>query len=219
MLLTGWNLATGSVKRSNIIPIFIPPIIFIIGIFVLVAPNLINPKYFSRSNIYWVIIGLFTVLSLFLLGIYYVSTGIRIIDIISYYAFVSVSIPVIFKIIKNIISERKEKGISLDSKKKHPEVLGIISKHQRLTEEEITFHKEKKICLVCKGKLGGLLFMCIDCGALYCENCSRTLSDLENACWVCTTPFDKSKPSKPYGKTDEKIPEVAGKVGKKKKIK
>jgi hypothetical protein len=79
-----------------------------------------------------------------------------------------------------------------------------------LTEEEVTISKEKKICLVCKGKLSGfkLAYICSDCGTLYCESCARILSDLENACWVCNNPFDESKPSKPFQKEEQEGLEI-----------
>ena len=68
---------------------------------------------------------------------------------------------------------------------------------QKITEEEVTYYKEKKICLVCKGNIEGFNnFICPKCEVLYCENCARTLIELENACWVCDAPLDKSKPSK-----------------------
>jgi len=74
-----------------------------------------------------------------------------------------------------------------------------------LTEEEVTISKEKKICLVCKGKLSGfkLAYICPDCGTLYCESCALLLSDIENACWVCNNPFDESKPSKPFQREEK----------------
>jgi hypothetical protein len=68
-----------------------------------------------------------------------------------------------------------------------------------ITEEEIMFYKDKKICLVCKGSATGFnIYVCPNCDALYCQNCATGLSGYENACWMCNTPFDKSKPSKPY---------------------
>jgi len=73
----------------------------------------------------------------------------------------------------------------------------------QFTEEEISFYREKRICLVCKGKVAGLNYMCTGCNALYCMNCSEELSDLENACWVCNEPFDKTKPSKPFLRIEE----------------
>ena len=65
-----------------------------------------------------------------------------------------------------------------------------------VTEEEVTFHKEKKICLVCKGKLSRSLYLCPKCDALYCDNCAQALADLENVCWVCDEPIDEAKPTR-----------------------
>jgi len=74
--------------------------------------------------------------------------------------------------------------------------LKLIAKRKKnpLTENEITFYKEQKICLVCKSKLLRLTYICPDCEAIYCITCVKALSDLENACWVCKSPFDPSKP-------------------------
>lgn len=67
-----------------------------------------------------------------------------------------------------------------------------------ITEEEVIFHREKKICLVCKGKVLRVSYICPSCNALYCINCSQELSNLENACWVCNEAFDETKPVKPH---------------------
>ena len=75
----------------------------------------------------------------------------------------------------------------------------IRKRPARITEEEVTYYREQKICLVCKGGVGGFnTYICTGCDALYCENCARALSSLENACWACNEPIDKSKPSKPF---------------------
>ncbi|MCK4383934.1 MAG: L-2-amino-thiazoline-4-carboxylic acid hydrolase, partial [Candidatus Lokiarchaeota archaeon] len=51
---------------------------------------------------------------------------------------------------------------------------------QKITEEEVTYFKEKKICLVCKGNIKGFNnYICPKCEVLYCENCARALIDLE----------------------------------------
>jgi len=81
----------------------------------------------------------------------------------------------------------------------------IKNKPKEITEEEVSISKEKKICLVCKGKVGGFNFVCNECGAFYCDNCVKSLIELENMCWVCNTPFDESKPSKPYEKEDKEL--------------
>jgi len=74
-----------------------------------------------------------------------------------------------------------------------------------ITEEEVSISKEKKICLVCKGKVGGFSFICDECGAFYCENCAKAMINLENTCWACNTPIDPMKPSKPYENDKEGI--------------
>ena len=88
-----------------------------------------------------------------------------------------------------------------------------------ITEEEVTFHREKKICLVCKGDVSRINYICPKCSALYCIKCSEELTKLENMCWVCNEPFDPSKPSKPYKKEEEKVEiDKSGKIQKKSKV-
>ena len=75
----------------------------------------------------------------------------------------------------------------------------IFARPAKLTEEEVTFHREQKICLVCKGKVGGfssLSLICLSCEAIYCQKCATVLSNMENACWSCNAPIDESKPVK-----------------------
>jgi hypothetical protein len=73
----------------------------------------------------------------------------------------------------------------------------ILTRPPKITEEEIKFYREKTICMVCKGKLEGYgIFLCGGCKSLYCEMCARTLEELENACWACYSPIDKSRPVK-----------------------
>ena len=91
-------------------------------------------------------------------------------------------------------------------KEEFQEVLEMIAKYKRrkLTEEEILYHKEKKICLVCKDKISRRKkFICFNCDILYCVRCSNALSNLENFCWVCETPIDPSKPVKISETTEE----------------
>jgi len=71
----------------------------------------------------------------------------------------------------------------------------FISKTIQITEKEVVIQKEKKICLVCKGEVVKFFYVC-ECGAIYCENCARAISDLENLCWACNVPIDYSRPVK-----------------------
>ena len=73
----------------------------------------------------------------------------------------------------------------------------LIKRPDNITEEEVTFHREKKICLACKEPVSRLNYLCPKCDALYCIKCSEELSRLENMCWVCNEPFDETKPVRP----------------------
>ena len=88
-----------------------------------------------------------------------------------------------------------------------------------ITEEEVSISKEKKICLVCKGKVGRYMFMCPECETFYCEKCAHALETLENACWACNTPIDEEKPVKIYKKEVEDLEiEISEKSQKKPKV-
>jgi len=66
-----------------------------------------------------------------------------------------------------------------------------------ITEEKVAIHKELKICVVCRGEALKFTYIC-DCGAIYCDNCARALTGLENVCWICESPIDYTKPVKFY---------------------
>lgn len=97
-------------------------------------------------------------------------------------------------------------SIKDDEKIKVEESLFRLYKRPALiNEEEVTFHREKKICLICKGSIVGFNFTCSNCEALYCIKCSEMLANTENACWVCNAPIDKSKPVELHPTVEEKI--------------
>ena len=87
-------------------------------------------------------------------------------------------------------------------------IVRMIQKRSGLTvlvsEEKIAISKEKKICLICRGEVFGFSYIC-KCGANYCENCARAITDLENVCWACETPIDYSKPVKSFKEKEERI--------------
>lgn len=88
---------------------------------------------------------------------------------------------------------------------KFQDVITTFIRPRKLTDEEITFYKEQKICMVCKGKaIGFNIYVCSECDALYCKKCATALISQENACWGCNYPFDASRPSKPFKPEEEK---------------
>lgn len=112
----------------------------------------------------------------------------------------------------NMWEQLKESDISLAERMKlaglDKQMDILLQKRLTLTsqvkEETVTIHKDRKICLVCKGDILGFMFTC-SCDTLYCENCARALTKLENLCWVCNAPIDILKPTKPYN--EEKLDE------------
>jgi len=104
-----------------------------------------------------------------------------------------------FYIIYNGIKEEIEIPKELKARselKVEGELFRVIKNRQsEITEEEITYLKELKKCLVCKGDATGFnIYVCPNCDVLYCQRCARILVDKENACWSCSGPIDKSKP-------------------------
>jgi hypothetical protein len=101
--------------------------------------------------------------------------------------------------------EKKEK-VKTEKDVKIAESLFRLSKRpDTITEEEVIFHREKKICLVCKGDVSRVNYICPKCDALYCIKCSKQLSDLENMCWVCNEPFDEAKPVRPFEEVEKEF--------------
>ncbi len=106
------------------------------------------------------------------------------------------------------IEKRPRKEIKIES-----DLFRLTKRPEQITEEEVTYYKEQELCLVCKNKVGGFnIFICENCRALYCEKCARALIGLENACWVCGEPIDKSKPSKTFEKEEELDIEISEKT-------
>ena len=117
-------------------------------------------------------------------------------------------------ILKTYSSSKSEKAQPIPDKGELQKILKSFTKPERITEEEVSISKEKKTCLVCKNKVGGYNFICSECGAFYCQNCAQTLTGMENACWVCEAPFDKSKPQK-KDKIEDEIEELEELIHKK----
>jgi len=217
----GMILDSTGIRALNIIHPTLPIIIIMIGVLSSITPTLINPKYFSQSTILWLI---FIIFNLILLLVYFffvfnypmlitiLSIGIAGIIIIAISTIYSINQIFQIRTLSLIYQEElKEKEEKID-------FLSVFSKPQRVTEEEISISKDKHICLVCKGKISGLNFMCFDCGAFYCAKCAEALSSLENICWACDSPIDPSKPVKLHEKDEEEVI-IEGEISKKGKEK
>jgi len=176
-------------------PVGILYLIFVLEIFIMWCIGFLYKSFKStgiiRKKFFLLSIGMIYTLIFTVMGTYIPSS---IIKILFYFGTVS-GLIFFYYGVREEPAEPKTKPPKKEVKIEEG-LFRLTKRPATITEEEVIFHRERKICLVCKGKVGGLnnlIFMCIECDVLYCENCARTLSNLENACWVCNTPFDESK--------------------------
>ena len=184
----GDALHNGDTKELNLVPPFLAPLMLIIGGIVMLSPAFLDPKHYLKGKVYWFILSVFSLVLLWGMGIWFMIIGP--IDIVFFFIFIVFTLVVIRTLFILDFEPRKSK------EGEQFELLKAFSKPQKLTEEEVSISKEKKICLVCKNTIGGINFLCFECGAFYCEKCFRALSELENACWACDHPLDATKPVK-----------------------
>jgi hypothetical protein len=200
LIFWGFFFGVYITKQFSVAPLEVGPILFIVGTILAILPLVVDPKILSRSIKFWLSIYIpfmiFGIIILFygvLIGyqITILPLGIIVITVISY---------LFFQIIGDIKS-----GSLVDHAGGDVDVLEMFSRPQKITEEEVSISKEKKVCLVCKGTGLRFTYICPECNAIYCQKCARTLTDIENSCWVCETPFDKSKPVKLLKKDEEQL--------------
>ena len=209
LLLTGAILyIIGAILSSIFIKelISITPIIsysfLVAGAIFFVSPVYIKPKEKSQVKLLLIIGSTIYIISLFLalyiviyfILLYQVNYLILIIIFIVTFGSTLIVFHFLFSIIKlrsSLIRIDREEELE-----ERRDILSIFSRPETITEKEISISKEKRTCLVCKKDLSRIMYICPKCYAFYCKNCSDTLSNRENACWVCNTPFDPTKPVK-----------------------
>jgi hypothetical protein len=209
MIILGYSIMLREIKVLGIFPLFIGPLITLIGTLLLGLP-VYKPSFFTQKSKFSE--SIFKLLFAFLIiyTIIFLILGISVIAVPQAPILMAVNF-FLQGIVNDIIiiyflclRKTKSKDIQEGSKKADSNLLAAFSKPQMLTEEEVSIAKEKQICLVCKNKLGGNIFLCSSCGAFYCFKCSDTLKNMENACWVCDAPFDKTKPVR-LSETEKKL--------------
>ena len=204
LLLIGFVLTDVVLVRYIWIPTYIPPVLIIFGVLIAISPMYIEPKLFSKALVVWVSIGMLALITAFALFLYMIYSGVP----IAYLIIVSVfNFILIFIFYKAIIMTKTPKSYitSIETEVLRPDILSVFTKPQKITEEEVSISKEKKICLVCKNEISRENYICPECKAFYCMKCAQALANLENACWVCETPFDESKPVRLPEKEEEEI--------------
>lgn len=209
-LMMSSGLVSKSVKELNVLfMLYLSPVFLIIGALVVMLPLVIDLRYLSHLFRFSLILGITTIVILFFSVSFLILNWVGLANAVLYIIILCVVIFLGFKLVKDIKSYNAE-----EAQVSGPIILEMFTRPKRVTEEEVSVSKEKKICLVCKGKIGGINFMCSECGTFYCSKCVNALSDLENVCWACNTPIDSLKPSIPFEREDES--DSKDKKGKKK---
>ena len=80
-----------------------------------------------------------------------------------------------------------------------------IANMEQVSEKKVTVYSDLKTCVVCKGSAAGFnIYVCPQCSSIYCRGCAKAVIELENACWTCESPIDKTKPSQLLEREEEK---------------
>lgn len=192
VILIGNWMDSIELKELSSTVLYLSPLIMMMGSLIVISPMLINPDKLSIIKKYWKILAVFTIIISLSLTFYVLILGIDTFDIIMFLNYG-------FNIILIFILLYSAKLLNEDASRLETDnsnILGMFSRPKKLTEEEVSVSKEKKVCLVCKGNIRGINFMCGECGAFYCQKCYAALTDLENTCWSCDNALDMSKPVK-----------------------
>lgn len=185
-------------EASLTIPVELIMLLLLIATIIITLPAFIDLEHFITLNpkpiFYSTLLVMIFIMSLqfFLFFISYGSEEF-IMTIILMIIIFSTTI-LVYRRNMTYLRESAESPVNQGSQEK-PQILTAFSKPKKVLEEEVTISKEKKICIVCKGKVGrNNVYLCPGCDTFYCKKCSVTLVTLENACWVCDTPIDETKP-------------------------
>ena len=192
-IVFGMLLGNRNVKEYNMLPLWVSPSFTIGGIFIAISPMLASPEHYEKYSRYWVMIGTFLVIASWSFVFILCFTG-GLNEFMFVFIAANVCITLVFLSLMSIVMRKK----TLDDHIAELDILEVFKRPRRISEEEVSISKEKKICLVCKSKVGGVIFMCNECGAFYCKKCADSLVQIENICWNCESPIDGKKPTKKY---------------------
>ncbi len=216
LMLIGNILSSPAILLLEIVWSKTAPFYIIAGALVSISPMFLNPKYLSKTILSWYVfaffVSYFVVQGLILIFIARITLFYLILiwfAIIAGFGFLTYSILRIVKLnnAANTANTLK-KPENIDKSDNQINILKKFLRPDRFTEQEVAAYKEKKICIVCKGPAKRYVFICDGCDTLYCSNCAKALSNLENLCWVCDAPLDESKPVKKAPKEEIKVDDI-----------
>lgn len=219
----GYELQIPEALETNRYPIELAFLTLLIGSLFYLVPAYFDVDKISRTNpnFYWSIFITVNIVVL-LCNTYFFAITFGLTFLIGIFFAIMVLFAIIYIYTQTKKAFQGKSGITssfkpLKEQTGQVDVVKILSRPKGLTEEEVSVSKEKKICLVCKGKVLRFNSYICECDTIYCQKCARALSDLENACWACGAPFDETKPVKkiePEEETGVEIVEESRKKGK-----
>lgn len=203
VIVIGWAFEAIIIKNVNPISRALPSLFVIIGSLIAISPLIGYSEFFTKPFIRLLIFVMIGLVATFLVLTLFFNLPLFIVVLI----FIGVAVFVLFLVIGYVLyfyakRRQQESEIRKDEIK---DTISMFTRPPKITVEEAKFYREKGLCLVCKNKISRLNYVCPSCNVFYCLKCSEALTNLENACWVCDSPFDETKPVRLEQKVDEEI--------------
>jgi len=187
LIIAGFLLYDDEIYSINLYFYILPPFVLIIGSTIAITPLVIEPKKYSNIQKLWLYLGIIIPLALgtFIVLTFIISNNFNLllnsIVLLMILSFAFYHVIIITRTNYDFTSK-----ISLN-------VLNMFTKPPQFSEEDSIFYKTRQLWIVCKGPAIKYVYICPKCKSPYCGKCSRTLSNLENECWVCNSPIDEFK--------------------------
>ena len=87
------------------------------------------------------------------------------------------------EILEQLKNKESSSNLLLESLQKSKKLLNLIDMEE--TESELSISKDAPTCLIHRGPIKGIAYICPKCMATYCAKCARTLKEQGENCWSC----------------------------------
>ena len=199
----GWALEIFFIKDISPFPRVVPSILLIMGVLITLFPLFGYFELFNKLAIRLAIFMVIGVVILFLALTLVFNLQLDELSIVIILVSVALLVLVTLYIIFSIFRRRERESEA--RKEEMQDTIKMFTRPINININDIKMYREKGLCLVCKNRISRLTYVCPDCESLYCYKCSTALTNLENMCWVCETPFDETKEVKMVKSSDEEI--------------
>ena len=203
IVLIGWALEIFFLKNISPFPRWMPSLFLIIGVLVTLSPFIGYFELFNKLIIRLTIFIVIGTLIVFLVITLVFNLQLDVLSLIIIWVSVLLLVLVVVYILLTLVRKRDQE--SETRKEEMQDTIKMFTRPVNININDVKMYREKGLCLVCRNRISRLTYVCPECESLYCLKCSTALTNLENFCWVCETPFDESKPIKLEKRSDEEI--------------